>query len=70
MELTQAESAALAQAAAALPHPLPDGWAMGWSRDYGIPYYTNAEAGVTQWEPPVAAVVQLASHGRIRLWAE
>ena len=31
---------------------LPEGWAIGWSSDYGVPYYTNSTLGITQWDPP------------------
>ena len=34
--------------------PLPAGWAMGWSDEWGRPYYTCALRGLTQWEPPDA----------------
>ena len=26
---------------------LPEGWEMGWSTDYNIPYYTCPAAGIT-----------------------
>jgi hypothetical protein len=33
---------------------LPDGWARALDPGTQLPYYHNAAAGVTQWEPPGA----------------